>query len=214
MGRHVVLDTTPADRAKTFTGLPESVTWVHDPIYGSGWKAFRFRAALERSLEMARRESCEIVVQLDCDEYYSEDSVTDLFPYAKDAMVSAETIHWKRNLVPYSFGDSEYHVRIWPSYMNVIWPINAAWVASPHYNGNPDHHAMVHAPLGAKTVRVDGHYHYHLHYAVGEKAKDEETAHATIQGWPNGKEARSIPIPPLIINWIVKGEKPSLRFMA
>jgi hypothetical protein len=212
MGDHVVLDTTPPERARTFRNLPSSVEWVYEPNYGSGWSNFRFRAALARSLELARAKGRDIVVQLDSDEYFSEDSPVGLFPHALDALVSVETLHWVPDRGPLSFGKPEYHARLWPTSMEITFPVNTAWVASPHYNGNPDHHALVSAPPGAKTKSVDGQFHYHLHYLVGEKAKNDETARTTIQGWPNGTPVRATPLPTPILRWMVSGIKPSARY--
>lgn len=212
MGRHVVLDTTPPGVAKSFKGLPGSVVWVHEPIYGAGWKEFKFRSALVRALGIAQEQGTDVVAQLDCDEYFSEDSPEKLFPTATYALVSVETIHWMRDGMPYSFGRSEFHARLWPAKMPVTWPVNSAWLASPHYNGNPDHHAIVRAPEGAHHVKVDGHFHYHLHYAVGEKSLDEETARTTIRGWPHGAPARMEPTPLPIWRWRRRGIKPSEGF--
>lgn len=213
MGRHIVLDTTPEGQARTFKKLPPTVEWVHEPIYGSGWKEFRFRSALVRSLDLARRQGTDVVVQLDSDEYFSEDSLERVFPHAVDAVVSVETVHWMRDGVPYSFGRSEIHARVWPAKLDVSWPVNLAWVAHPHYNGNPDHHAMLGAPPGTRTITVDGHFHYHLHYAVGEKSLNDETARTTIQGWPHGTPARVVPMPFPIWRWARRGIKPSEAFV-
>lgn len=208
MGKHVVLDTAPSGTAKRFKGLPSSVTWVYEPIYGHGWHEFRFRSALARSLELAKAQGADVVVQLDTDEYFSDDSPGSLFPFASENMVSVETLHWREDK-PYSFGPGEHHVRLWPSRMDVRWPVNEGWIRSPHYNGNPDHHAVVVGPPGTKIIRVEGHYHYHLHYFVGEKMKMEETAKQTIHGWPNGNPARISPLPFPIWIWKFKGHRPS-----
>ena len=212
MGPHVVLDTTPEGQARTFKKLPATVEWVHEPIYGSGWKDFRFRAALVRSLSLAREKGTDVVAQLDSDEYFSEDIAEKVLPQATFAMVSVETVHWMRDGMPYSFGRSEFHARLWPRRMDVTWPINAAWVAHPEYNGNPDHHAIARAPDGAQSLAVDGHFHYHLHYAVGEKSLNDETARTTIQGWPRGAPARVVPMPLPILRWARQGIKPSETF--
>lgn len=212
MGQHVVLDTTPGPKARTFRGLPASVEWVRDPSYGAGWDNFRFRAALERALRMARAKGTAVVAQLDCDEYYAESLVEEVVPVAAHSMVSVETVHWLPHRGPLSFGRAEFHARLWPSSMDVTFPVNSAWLASPHYNGNPDHHAVVKAPDGANHVSVDGHYHYHLHYLIGEKASDTETARTTIQGWPNGAPARVEPLPTPILRWVRSGLPPSGRY--
>lgn len=209
MGKHVVLDTTPSERAKRFKGLPSSVTWVHEPIYGSGWKEFRFRSALTRALVLAKEQKTDIVVELDCDEYFAEDSPQGLFPHAAHAVVSMETVHWGKALKPLSFGKGEYHARLWPAHLNVHWPVNDGWILSPHYNGNPDHHAVMMAPPGTKYVSIPGHYHYHLHYFVGSKGDDEETAKQTIHNWPNGDPARVSPLPMPIWLWKFRGQPPS-----
>ena len=209
MGKHVVLDTTPEGRAKKFKGLPSSVTWVHEPIYGSGWKEFKFRAALTRALEMAKEQKTDIIVELDCDEYFSEDSPQGLFPHAANSVVSMETVHWTKDMKPMSFGKGEYHTRLWPACLDVTWPVNEGWVKSPHYNGNPDHHAVMSAPPGTPHVSIPGHYHYHLHYFVGQKAGDDETARQTIHGWPNGQPARMTQLPVPIWLWKFQGSRPT-----
>lgn len=208
MGKHVVLDTSPSGTERRFKGLPSSVTWVHEPVYGAGWKEFKFRSALARSLELAKEQGADIVVQMDADEFFSEDSVDGLFPYATKYMVSTETVHWRGDK-PYSFGPGEHHVRLWPSAMDVRWPVNDGWLKSPHYNGNPDHHAVVVGPPGSRVTRVSGHYHHHLHYFVGNKAKDDETARQTVHGWPNGNPATVSALPMPIWIWKYKGIRPS-----
>lgn len=208
MGKHVVLDTTPMEAAKTFKRLPSSVTWVHEPIYGHGWHEFKFRSALARSLELARDQGADVVVQMDSDEFFSTDSRDGLFPHAIENMVSTETVHWRVDK-PYSFGPGEHHVRLWPSKMDVRWPVNDGWIKSPHYNGNPDHHAVVVGPPGAKIVRVAGYYHHHLHYFVGNKAGNEETARQTIHNWPVGTPALSSGLPTPVWIWKYKGIRPS-----
>lgn len=211
LGHHVVLDTTEPPCARAFRNLPKTVHWVHDPSYGAGWKEFRFRAALKRALEIARAQGCDVVAQLDSDEYYAPDIMERVVPTASEFMVSLETVHWTP-FGPRSFGPSELHARLWPSRMDVSWPVNTAWVASPHYNGNPDHHAVVQPPPGARRFTFEGHYHYHLHYLVGQKAQDTETARTTIQGWPDGDPARVVALPTPIRRWLSRGILPSLRY--
>ena len=122
-------------------------------------------------------------------------------------------VHWRRDGRLYSFGEHEYHARLWPASAKVTWPVNQAWVAHPDYNGNPDHHAIPGVPPGLKGVKVEGVFHHHMHYAIGEKADDDESARTTIRGWPNGVVLPHVPWPEPLLRWKSAGSKPSLAYL-
>jgi len=212
MGTQVVLDTTPPERARRFRKLPTTVIWLHAPAYGSGWKEFRYRAALKDAMDAACSTGAEVIVHLDSDEFFSTGTPEALFPLARGAMIEVETYHWMPDGTVRSFGDSEFHRRLWPSHMSPTWPINSAWVQSPNYNGNPDHHAVPLPPQGSSVVRVDGPFHHHVHYAVGLKSQNDETARTTINGWPDGRLIPSTPWPDRLRRWKESGVKPSESF--
>src|SRR5579871_808658 len=186
MGRHLVLDTSTVEKAVKFSRLPDTVEWVNDPSFGTGWKEFRLRSAVERALRLARGTDAEVLVYLDSDEFYTPDAPSLLFPHATDAMVAINYTHWKKDGLPYIFGESEWHPRLWPRSADVVIATNTAWIAHPAYNGNPEHHAVVQAPAELPVLRVQGNFRHHLHYCLGPKAEEEETARTTIAGWPNG----------------------------
>jgi hypothetical protein len=213
MGSHLVLDTTPPDRAIRFTKLPDNVIWIHEPDFGSGWKEFRLRSAVERAMKRAKAFYADVLVLVDSDEFFIKESEDLLFPWAVDAMVEVQCIHWRKDGKPYAFGHSEWHNRLWPSGENVIISENIAWQSHPLYNGNPEHHPVVVPSNGVQMIRVYGHFHHHLHYALGSKALEEETAATTIEGWPDkGTEVASIPWPRKLALWKEKGILPSESF--
>jgi hypothetical protein len=213
MGTHLVLDTSPPDKAVTFSKLPDSVVWVHEPFYGYGWKEFRYRTVLERALRKARLLDADILVSLDSDEFYIEESAQLLFPRAADAVIEVGNVHWKKDGKPYTFGHSEWHCRIWPRRADVQIAVNTAWQAHPLYNGNPEHHPVPIAPRDLQVIRVYGNFRHHLHYALGQKADDEETAINTIDGWPDkGTEVAPVPWPKKLKLWKDSGELPSESF--
>ena len=93
---------------------------------------------------------------------------------------------------------------------------NLAWAASPHYNGNPEHHPIL-SPSARSfdPIRHPFPVHYHLHYNLGLKRFDEETARTTIDGWPDGKPVMNpCPWPEPLLRWAGAGELPSSRFSA
>lgn len=213
MGSHLVLDTTPPNRAIKFTKLPDSVIWLHEPDFGSGWKEFRLRSAVERAMRKARAFSADVLVSLDSDEFFTRDSELLLFPWAANAMVEVQCIHWKKDGKPYTFGHSEWHPRLWPSKSAVEMAANVAWKSHPLYNGNPEHHPVASAPADLQRIRVYGQFHHHLHYAVGGKSLEDETAVTTIDGWPDaGVEAAMIPWPEKLRLWKDTGTLPSESF--
>lgn len=213
MGPHLVLDTTPEDRAIKFSKLPDNVIWIHEPLYGSGWKDFKLRSAVERAMKKARAFATDILVYRDSDEFYVKESVDQLFPWAKEAIVEVGYVHWRKDGNPYTFGHSEWHTRIWPTKSNVVIAPNLAWQAHPNYNGNPEHHPVPVPPVGLPMIRVYGHFRHHLHYAIGPKMDDEETARNTIEGWPNkGIPAPIVPWPEKLALWRDKGIPPSDSF--
>ena len=209
MGRHLVLDTSP--KAPTLRNLPPTVRWIHEPLYGEGWKTFRFRTALERALNLALEMNPEVLVSLDSDDFYAPDSPDRLFPLARGAMLETPYIHWCKDGVPRMFGASEWHPRIWPAWAAVRILENEAWKAHPQYNGNPEHHAIVSAPADLPTLRVPGLYRNHVHYLVGQK--DDEVARQTIDGWPDkGHAVPGVALPLPIELWFKRGTRPSLAF--
>lgn len=217
MGNHIVLDTTPPDRRLAFTGLPRSVTWIHEASFGSGWKKFDFRSALGRVTSIAAQSRAETIVHLDCDEFYSSNS-SELFQKARDldSIVAVETIHWKKDRQAYRFGPSERHRRVWPAKMPVTFPVNQKWKDSAGFDGNPNHHALVEGPPGRTRVRyVEGFYHHHVHHAIGWKADDDDNARRTVEGWPTGvflDIAQGGVWPWPLINWRENGVDPTKRF--
>jgi hypothetical protein len=213
MGIHLVLDTTPPDRAVVFRKLPESVLWIHDPSFGQGWKSFRLRSAVEACMMKARLLDADVLVYLDSDEFYVKESAQDLFPRALDSFVEVGYVHWRKDGKPYVFGESEWHPRLWPRGSDVRIAPNIAWQAHPKYNGNPEHHPVPVPPVGLPVVRIEGHFRHHLHYAIGSKADDEETARNTISGWPDkGVLVPEVPWPEKLRLWLEKGIRPSEAF--
>jgi hypothetical protein len=213
MGSQLVIDTTPPDRSVTFKKLPDNVIWIHEPAYGSGWKEFRLRTAVERAMRKARAFAADVVVYKDSDEFFTKDSEKLLFPWAAQAMVEVECVHWRKDGKPYVFGQSEWHSRLWPNGENVVIAENTAWQNHPLYNGNPEHHPVPVAVNGLQTIRVYGHFHHHVHYAVGSKANEEESASSTIEGWPDkGREIPAAPWPEKLRLWKETGVLPSESF--
>jgi len=213
MGRHLVLDTTPEDRAVKFQRLPDTVVWMHEPLYGAGWKDIRLRTAVERAMRLGRLMSPDILVYLDSDEFYINEAPRDLFPYAMDAMVEVNYTHWRKDGHAYIFGPSEWHRRLWPAGSDVTIAQNTAWVQHPQYNGNPEHHPVPSPPANLPIIRVQGNFRHHLHYALGSKADDDETARTTIAGWPDGgARVPAVPWPAKLALWRDQGIRPSEFF--
>lgn len=207
MGRHVILDTTPTDQAMLFD-VPDTVRWIHEPLYGQGWKEFRLRSAVERAMGLARESGAEVLAYLDCDEFFSAECLGWVFPLAQDRMVELKTVTWLPD-GPRDFGESEWHRRLWPASMDVEILRNDAWIAHPDYNGNPEHHPIA-SPRSGKIVRVHGPLHHHLHYAMGEKAVQLETARTTIEGWASGGvRIPKVPWPDRLQAWKEGGPRPS-----
>lgn len=213
MGPHIVLDTTPPERRRVFSGLPDSVTWVYDPNYGSGWKDFNSRAAVRTVCDLARKSGAEVVVYTDCDEFWGPDC-RRIFEAARTQMVSVETFHWRKDGNLYGFGPTEIHKRLWPASMDISIPVNEWWVnKSPHYNGNPNRHVLVEPPKGQEVLYVPGLFHHHMHYALGRKSEDENTAKTTIVGWPDGgRKMAQVEWPTLLARWRDEGIRPSEAF--
>lgn len=214
MGKHLVLDTSPPEHAIKFKGLPSSVLWMHEPFYGCGWKEFKLRSAVEDAMKGARLLGSDILVYLDSDEFYSRESVDNLFPWAQKAMVEIQYVHWKRDGFAYTFGHSEWHCRLWPTSADVQVAENEAWKQHPKYNGNPEHHPVPVPPVGLPVIRAYGTFRHHLHYALGPKALDEETAQNTIDGWPDRcTQVAAPPLPEKLLAWKEKGIRPSEAFL-
>jgi hypothetical protein len=206
IGSHLVLDTTPPPKAKTFRNLPSTVRWVYEPIYGHGWEEFRYKSALERAIQLANEFDPDVMVYLDSDEFFVlDDGVIDLaLVYA----LQVKTITWKADGKAYDCGDSEWHTRVWPGRAEVRVCINTAWLNHPAYNGNPEHHPVV--DTDAPLVRVEEHIHHHLHYAVGDKANELRNAIDTIPKFFEGAvEVPSVAWPAPLWRWKNEGVRPS-----
>lgn len=215
MGRHVILDTTlPEHGPKTFRGLPPSVTWIHEPIYGCGWKEFRYVASSQRALEVAASLKTDVLVWLDSDEFFSEDFLEDVAPQALFAVIEVQCIHWRKDGHSYLFGESEWHTRIWPRWANLRVGINSAWAEHKDYNGNPEHHAIVHVAPNLPKMKILSPCHHHVHYAVGAGRDDDETAQTTVDGWQGGgRRVPDVAWPAKLALWRFKGINPSESFL-
>lgn len=181
-GPVVVLDTTPPPASRRFR-LPSSVRWIHRPDYGRGWAEFRFADALNDVIALAEEATPEIIVQEDCDEYFDH-TVAHALLLAKDSIVEMKTLHHMDPLEAVDF-ETEWHRRMWPARRGIRFGGNPEWLASPAYNGNPQYHPLMLNPEGLSIVRQPLTFHHHLHYCVGEKAKDHSTALGSIPGWPD-----------------------------
>lgn len=213
MGPHLVLDTTPSGKEISFTRLPKTVRWIHEPLYGSGWKTFKLKTAAQRAMTLAKEFCTDILVYLDSDDFYTFNSINDLFPHATNALVYIDYIHWMKDGHPYVFGDTEWHPKIWPASSRVEFMLHPTWTRHPNYNGNPEHHATVKCPHDLPSIRVPGLFRHHLHYAIGLKADDDEVARTTIGGWPNrGTRVSPVSWPPKLTLWRDKGISPSDSF--
>lgn len=213
MGTHLVLDTSPPDKAIRFRKLPDSVIWINEPDFGVGWASFKLRSAVERAMVKARALKGDVLVYLDSDEFYSKDSPERLFRWGEEALVETQYIHWRKDGLPYTFGHSEWHPRIWPRDSWVKISENTAWQQHPKYNGNPEHHPVPVQPQELPIIRVYGQYRHHVHYALGPKAEDDGTAKDTIDGWPDkGILANPVEWPEKLVLWRDKGIPPSESF--
>lgn len=210
MGFHLVLDTTPNNMVERFKRLPDTVRWVHEPFYGSGWQHFRMRTAVERAMTLAREFDTDVLASLDSDEFYTKDSVERLFPYAAKDVVSVHCTHWKSDGLPYMFGESEWHLRLWPAQCDVKIALNVDWTKHASYNGNPEHHPVPVPPPSYQEIRVPGAFHHHLHYAMSQKALEQEPANQTISGWPDkGTRIPMVAWPVKMRTWRTQGIRPS-----
>lgn len=228
MGSHLVLDTSPPEKAIRFRHLPDSVIWLHEPDYFDGWKRFRCRSAVERAAKLAKAFFSDVVVYTDSDEFWSADSPAKLFPWAEEAMVEVIQLHWREDLKsraprrpeepdpppvlkPYRYGHSEWHARLWPGNARVEVATNVAWANHVKYDGNPERHPVLVPPAGLPLIRVFGEFHHHVHYAFCKK--DGNTAAECIDGWPNGgQEVGAVPWPDKLRLWKEKGIPPSDSF--
>ena len=214
MGYHVVLDTTPPERAKKFRNLPDTVFWIHEPFYGSGWANFQLRTAAERARKIAKHVDAEVLIYMDSDDFYIPETKDTIFPLAKYYGVELNYVHWKPDGKPYTFGASEWHLRMWNRDANVTINLNLAWPVHPKYNGNPEHHPVPVSPPELQVVRAHGCWRHHVHYALGEKAKEQSTAVTTIMGWPDkGTLVQPVAWPTKLALWRDKGIKPSESFL-
>jgi hypothetical protein len=214
MGYHLVLDTSPREHAAIPSGLPETVRWIHEPLYGSGWKQFKMRTAVDRACALAREFGTDVLASLDSDEFYSEDSPELLFPHAARHPVSVHCTHWKSDGLPYMFGKSEWHLRLWPRNCDVRIAANLDWTKHPDYNGNPEHHPVPVPPAGRPEIRVPGNFHHHVHYAFSPDF-DSDAGARMIDGWPDGGfRVPVVPWPHRLRMWQAAGIKPSTYYMA
>lgn len=215
MGPHLVIDTSPPKEAIRFSKLPKSVLWINEPFYGEGWKEFRLRSATESAMNKAKLLDADILVYLDADEFYTKDSVTMLFPWAKKGIIEVQCAHWLPDGKPYIFGTSEWHSRLWPRNGDVEIAYNVAWKKHPAYNGNPEHHPVPWPRPGLEKIRVEGAFMHHVHYGFGPKAVEVETAQTTIDGWPDNKMGVE-PVPDLperLRRWRDDNIRPSEAFL-
>lgn len=214
LGRHVVLDTTmPMDGPRSFKNLPSTVTWIHEPVYGSGWKEFRYVAAAQRALAVALAFKPDVLGWLDSDEFLAELVLEDVVPQALHAVVDLMVFHWKRDGHAYMYGESEWHARLWPAWAGVTIGKNLAWPQHTDYNGNPEHHAVPYVPPNVPRLRIPGPYRHHVHYAIGPKMEDEETAATTISGWASGgHRIPDVEWPAKLALWRSRGIRPSEAF--
>ncbi len=209
MGYHLILDTSPNNEAAVFQGLPETVRWVHEAGFGSGWKEFRMRSAIERAMELCKEFRPDVLVQLDADEFFSSDSAELLFPYAARDPVLVHCTHWLQDGLPYMFGESEWHLRLWPNQCQVRIETNLDWQKHPDYNGNPEHHPVPVPPPGRPPLRVPGNFHHHVHHAIGDKRRDQDAANQTIDGWPDqGARVPLVAWPERLRMWAAAGISP------
>lgn len=214
LGDHLVLDTTPPERVQYFKDLPRSVRWIHEPIYGSGWDTFRFVSALSRAIDLAEYIFApDVIVQLDSDDFFSEDSWV-LFPLASKEVIELQYVHWLKDGNPYVFGESEWHRRMWPAHRGIHVVQDPGWSMSRNFDGNPDTHPMLRVPDGVDVTRVGGLYRHHLHFALGKKADDHRVAVSSITGWPHAKrKAHKTPWPFPLASWRDTGTPPSRRYL-
>lgn len=215
MGQHLVLDTTPFNRgARSFRNLPDSVLWIHEPVFGSGWKEFRFVGAIQRAITLAEMTfKPDVIVQLDSDDFFTADSPS-VFDLGLERVVELQYVHWRSDGNPYLFGESEWHRRIWPAKRGITVERDHLSPTLRGYNGNPCIHPRLSIPDGIRTVRVDGLYRHHLHFAIGKKIQEEEIAKTSITGWPHGGvivEPR--PWPEKLALWKTEGLPPSVWFL-
>lgn len=209
-GNHVVLDTAPMDRARQFNRLPKSVLWVHEPVYGSGWKEFRYVDALNRALGLCEQAfDPKALAQTDSDDFW----IPGVFDEGRRAVVELQYGHWMPDGFPYVFGESEFHRRLFPAKSGIRYIEDPAWTSSRTYNGNPQTHPKLNLPDGMTVVQLDGLYRHHVHFALSEKASDDEIARGSITGWPHGglRQARAA-WPDKLAHWRDLGILPSSTF--
>jgi hypothetical protein len=163
MGRHVVLDNSPPEHAIRFQKLPKSVTWVYEPIYGHGKEVLRMISAVRRASSIARAMNADINVYTDCDEFWSLNSETGLWPTAAECLTEVPTLHVDIKGNHYYF-DREWHRRAWSGRKGeVVFPMSD----DPHFVGNREDHPIA-FPVGELSLkRVAGHFHHHMKCFIG-----------------------------------------------
>lgn len=196
MGRHVVLDNSPAEFAIKFPKLPDSVTWIHEPIYGHGKAVLRMKSAVRCASQIARSMNADVNVYTDCDEFWSENAVEDLWPIAKDLLCEVPTIHVDSQGKHFYF-EHEWHRRAWPGkFGEVLFPVPN----DPNFVGNPEDHPIAN-PLGLEICRVMTLVHHHMKCFIDGGGI-----------WTNSKEIPAPIWPPKLRLWKDKGIPPLESF--
>lgn len=203
MGKHVVLDVTPAAKRKQFKNLPPSVVWVNDDSYQSDTKMFKFHSALLKVNEIARTMGTEIIVNMDSDEFFEPAATSKLFPLAFESALEHLIVTWGCDNQPHVRWDAWLR-RIWPTKMIVDIPRNVGWTKHPEYNGNPEMHPIPMWPPGARMTRTKELAHHHIHWTIHHKG------HHPFSEWP---VAGWCEWPPLLKLWKEKDIAPSLAFL-
>lgn len=165
MGRRVILDTTPKEFSMVPKRLPPNVRWFHEPVFGSGAN-FRNYSAGMRALQLAKEQHSDVLVWLDCDEFYAPE-IMNVLEEAMRSVLQVNTYHWYPDGKPYDFDD--WHARIMPSAEEVTYGINVAWQHHPSYDGNPERHPFIHGGGKYPYKKIYGPFHHHVGKAAGIK---------------------------------------------
>ena len=197
MGRHVVLDNSPQEHAIRFSKLPDSVTWIHEPIYGHGKSTMRMKSAVSRASSIARSMNADVNVYTDCDEFWSLEAREELWPTASKYLCEVPTIHvdeWGRHL----YFEKDWHRRAWPGkFGSVIFPVSR----DPNFNGNPEDHPIANPENGLSVRKVRTMSHRHLKCLLKGGG-----------AWEGCREIKAPPLPPKIAVWKEMGIPPMESF--